>query len=72
MRAEGVAMRAGPRPRLEAGLVSVLREAIRAERVVEFSYLAQSTGRRSRQRVQPYGGALRQPGVSGRAQRLGQ
>ena len=55
MRAEGVAMRAGPRPRLEAGLVSVLREAIRAERVVEFSYLAQSTGRRSRQRVQPYG-----------------
>ena len=55
MRAEGLAMRAGPRPRLEAGLLSVLREAIKTERVVEFGYLAQATGRRSRQRVQPYG-----------------
>ena len=55
MEAEGLAMRAGPRESLEEGLLSLLRNAIKAERVVEFDYLAQWTGRRSRQRVQPYG-----------------
>ena len=55
MRTEGLAMRPGPRPRLQEGLVSLLREAIRASRRVEFDYLAQSTQRRSRQRVEPYG-----------------
>ena len=55
MEAEGLAMRAGPRESLEEGLLSLLRNAIKAERVVEFGYLAQWTGRRSRQRVQPYG-----------------
>ena len=55
MRTEGLAMRAGPRPRLEERLLSVLREAIRCSRVVEFEYLAQGTGRRSHRRVQPYG-----------------
>ena len=55
MEAEGFAMRAGPRESLEEGLLSLLRNAIKAGRVVEFDYLAQWTGRRSRQRVQPYG-----------------
>ena len=53
--AEGLAMRPGPRPRLDAGLVSLLREAITTCRMVEFRYFAQSTRRRSRQRVLPYG-----------------
>ena len=53
--AEGLAMRPGPRPRLDTGLVSLLREAITTGRVVEFRYFAQSTRRRSRQRVQPCG-----------------
>ena len=55
MRTEGLGMRAGPRPRLEEGLLSVLREAIKCSRVVEFDYFAQGTGRQSTRRVQPYG-----------------
>lgn len=55
MRTEGLAMRAGPRPRFEEGLLSVLREAIKFSRVVEFDYFAQGTGRQSTRRVQPYG-----------------
>ena len=55
MRTEGLAMRAGPRPRLQEGLLSVLREGIKFRRVVEFEYLAQETGRQSTRRVQPYG-----------------
>lgn len=53
--AEGLAMRPGPRPRLDPGLLSLLREAVVTGRMVEFHYIAQSTGRQSRQRVQPYG-----------------
>ena len=48
-------MRAGPRPRLDAGLLSALREAITTCRLVEFRYLAQSTGLESSQRVRPLG-----------------
>lgn len=55
MRAEGFAMRPGPRQHLEKGLLSLLRDAIQARRTVEFEYISQSTGRRSLQRVQPYG-----------------
>ena len=55
LQAEGLAMRAGPRPRLDAGVLSTLREAITARRVVEFRYLARTTGQRSRQRVRPLG-----------------
>ena len=55
MRTEGLAMRAGPRPRLQEGLLSVLREGIKFSRVVEFEYLAQGTGRQSTRCVQPYG-----------------
>ena len=55
MEAEGLAMRPGPRPRLAEGLLAILREALKACRVVTFRYRAQSTGRRSPRRVQPYG-----------------
>ena len=52
---DGLAMRAGPRPRLDRGLLALLREAITTRRVVEFRYLAQSTGRQSQQLIVPYG-----------------
>ena len=55
MQAEGLAMRAGPRPRLDAGLLSALREAITTCRMVEFRYLAQATEQESWQRVRPLG-----------------
>ena len=48
-------MRPGPRPRIEPGLLMTLREAIKAGRTVSFRYLSRTTGRRSRQRVQPHG-----------------
>ena len=55
MRTEGLAMRAGPRPHLEAGLLPVLREALIAGRMVEFEYRARTTGATSRQRIEPHG-----------------
>ena len=55
MRTEGLAMRAGPRPRLEEGLLPLIREALTVGRVVEFKYRAGKTGARSRKRVEPYG-----------------
>ena len=55
VQAEGLAMRAGPRARLDTGLLSKLREAITTRRMVEFRYFAQATGRHSRQRVRPLG-----------------
>ena len=55
MQAEGSAMRPGPRPHIEHGLLPLLRDAIRATRKVEFNYHARSSGRRSRQLVEPYG-----------------
>ena len=48
-------MRPGPRPRHDDTLLATLREAIVTCRVVELSYLAQGSGRRSRQRIEPYG-----------------
>ena len=53
--AEGLAMRAGLKPRLEEGLLSRMREAITTCREVEFRYLATATGKRSRRRVRPLG-----------------
>lgn len=55
MVAEGLAMRPGPRPRMEPGLLMAVREAIKGSRVIAFRYLSRTTGRRSRQRVQPHG-----------------
>ena len=55
VQAEGLAMRPGPKERLDQGLLALLREAITTRRAVEFRYFAQSTRRRSRQRVRPLG-----------------
>ena len=55
MNAEGLAMRAGPRPQLQDGVLAVLREAIKTDRVVALRYLGQSSKKLSWQRVQPYG-----------------
>ena len=55
VQAEGLAMRPGPRQRLDRGLLALLREAITTCREVEFRYFAQSTRRRSRQRARPLG-----------------
>lgn len=55
VQAEGLAMRPGPRPRLDRDLLATLREAITACRIVELRYLSRTTGRRSRQRIEPYG-----------------
>ena len=49
--AEGLAMRPGPRPRLDEGLLALLRHAITVRRVVACDY---ATGR-TRRRVAPYG-----------------
>ena len=54
-RAEGLAMRPGPRQPVDAALLALLREAILTRRVVTFRYRARSTGQQSRQRVEPYG-----------------
>ena len=53
--AEGLAMRPGPRPRLDEGLLATLREAIKVGRVVAFDYAKRVTGERTRRRVEPYG-----------------
>ena len=55
VQAEGLAMRPGPRPSLDRDLLARLREAITTSRIVEVRYLSQSTGRHSRQRIEPYG-----------------
>ena len=55
MQAEGSAMRPGPRSQIKQGLLSLFRDAIRANRKVEFCYVARASGRRSRQIVEPYG-----------------
>ena len=55
MQAEGLAMRPGPRPSIEHGLLPLLRDAIKAALTVEFEYVARFSGRHSRQLVEPCG-----------------
>ena len=55
LQAEGLAMRPGPRTRLEPGVLASLRDAIKSGRVIECDYVARYTGRQSRQRLEPYG-----------------
>ena len=55
MEVEGLAMRAGPRESLEDGLLSLVRQAVTTHHKLDFKYLSRGTGRRSRQRVRPYG-----------------
>ena len=53
--AEGLAMRPGPRPRLDEGLLATLRDAIKVRRVVAFDYPAHGAGESTCRRVEPYG-----------------
>ena len=53
--AEGLAMRPGPRQPIDPTLLSLLREAILTARRIEFSYHGRHSGKRSRQRIEPYG-----------------
>ena len=53
--AEGLAMRPGPRQPIDPTLLSLLREAILTARKIEFSYLGRQSGKRSTQRIEPYG-----------------
>ena len=55
LHAEGLAMRPGPRQPVDPDVLRVVREAVLTCRTVEFHYLSQRTGRRSRQTVEPYG-----------------
>ena len=48
VKAECLAMRPGPRPRLDEGLLTLLRESITICRMVEFRYFAQSTNGEAR------------------------
>ena len=52
--AEGPAMRPGPRSVLDAGLLALMRRAIKAGQVVAFDYAARA-GPTRRRRVEPYG-----------------
>ena len=53
--AEGLAMRPGPRPKINAEIVSALREAIITRRKVRLHYLYRGSGKRGHQIVHPYG-----------------
>lgn len=53
--AEGLAIRQGPRPAINAGNLESLRHAIKACHEVTLTYTARGTGKTSEQRVQPYG-----------------
>ena len=55
LRAEGLAMRPGPRQPVDPDVLRVVRDAIHRRRKVEFDYLSRSTGRQSRQLAEPYG-----------------
>ena len=55
MRAEGSAMRPGPRQALENGLLAKLRQAIAMRRTVSFEYRARDRAPTGRRRVHPYG-----------------
>lgn len=53
--AEGMALRPGPRPKIDPETLSVLRQAVVACRKVRIHYRARGTGTLSRQIVCPYG-----------------
>ena len=55
LRAEGLAMRPGPRQPVDPDVLGAVRDAIRASRTLEFDYLSRRTGLRSRQLAAPYG-----------------
>jgi predicted DNA-binding transcriptional regulator YafY len=53
--AEGLAMRPGPRPKINPEIVNALREAIITRRKVRLHYLYRGSGKRGYQVVHPYG-----------------
>lgn len=53
--AEGIAMRPGPRPRIDPAIVAALRQAILASRKVEIHYKYRSSGKTGYDTVRPYG-----------------
>ena len=53
--AEGLAMRPGPRPKINAEIVGALREAIITRRKVRLHYIYRGSGKRGYQIVHPYG-----------------
>lgn len=55
LEAEGLAMRPGPRPRIEVKVVADLRKAIKASAVTVLHYRNRSSGRTKKRIVHPYG-----------------
>jgi predicted DNA-binding transcriptional regulator YafY len=55
LEAEGLAMRPGPRPKLESGIIETLREAIKACRQVTLRYRARGAREAKKRLVHPYG-----------------
>lgn len=55
LQAEGFAMRPGPRPQIDRGLLQLIHDAIKSRKRIEFDYVAQSTKREQRHSVAPYG-----------------
>ncbi len=55
LEAEGLAMRPGPRPRIDTALVGQLRTAIKACRKVTIRYYNRNTGKTKDRLVHPYG-----------------
>ena len=53
--AEGLAMRPGPRPKIDVEIVSALREAIITRHKIKLHYLYRGSGKRGYQVVHPYG-----------------
>jgi predicted DNA-binding transcriptional regulator YafY len=53
--AEGIAMRPGPRPRIDPGIVAALRQAILASRKVKLHYRYRGSGKTGYDTVRPYG-----------------
>jgi predicted DNA-binding transcriptional regulator YafY len=53
--AEGLAMRPGPKPKINSEIVGSLREAIITRRKVRLDYLYRGSGKRGHQVVHPYG-----------------
>jgi predicted DNA-binding transcriptional regulator YafY len=53
--AEGLAMRPGPRPKINPEIITALREAIITRRKVRLHYLYRGSGKRGYQVVHPYG-----------------
>ena len=53
--AEGIAMRPGPRPRIDPDIVAVLRQAILASQKVKLHYKYRGSGKTGYKRVRPYG-----------------